>query len=1108
MPNRDMSALKREWHSRKHESKTYFQLWCFIACIFLHLKCVESEKCVEIYPASEVYVKVDKPIELLCVTKGNLSADHLEFKWQGKRVEFTKVNNTAIKLIAVPKPLPGKYSVTYSCKSNHDKCKENTSKAVFITQPPKKIKDFQCISENFETLTCSWISPDDIETKYYVFYSDFRGTLQGQIDKNNTKRRYCLWSSVTHPPYRWDAKTFTIQINSTNKLGSDTEIKNITNHFFIVKPAAVKNLSKVNVGPQHIELHWEVHDNLVRQYFGEYEYKIICDLMGKSNESTHIKTFKHYSNNLSRHNKVVRFNLTELPYAYTQYRVRVYMKPDNASEKFWSEPSEIFVNTSSEIPRRPPDVVSGSFHQIVFVTHRLIQIYWKELEENEEAGPNFSYKICIKHGTVEKFYKKAGGFLTVNNATKEDITILIWAENVIGKSINASYLYIPSTSTPQVSSLTKHTYNNGTNKLSWIGLPNVDNYTIFWCPYKIKNNCTDSINYTVVGSHENNIFITLPHDTLYQFAVSANYLEATILRSNGMTWTVCETYEGSFLPYFDVKFMKYTELAKTSVKLHWSLNCILEKGYLHRYIIEYCPKGIPSSKCNSNNEFTNNKEQHKLIRGLKPYTTYVFTIKLDTVRGIQSINETDEILTSPDTPSSPRNIYISTVLNDSLVIHLDPPDPLNGDEGDIKYEIFNMGKPLTDSFKTNITVSKLNSFTNYSLSLRACNVKINNSCSNKTGNIFIRTRIGPPGRLELPTYKTIVSNKFVFEWKEPKTRGGNVDLYEIKLKKGSKEETFYVGKTLNVTSEPCDERVDNVGFKVRAVNNDSDAHYGALADSDRVFLENKKHTNFTLFHGEWSDERSVPCHKPSDLTMMYLFTIMSLTILLSYLVRKQYLRMQAKKDIYPIFAQGLFPSNVIPSTTLKENKSILNKIWILLCKRSQLRVNQYNQQTSVDSNKPLVSQDNILEEHLISKSPLIFCITQNTQATSACEDVNPCIDINNQLSPDSNTKPDRINHKIIEMKHLEKIDLHLNLNETTEPEITDNKDSSIKNKFDVPKPIVNPKTGYVQNSFVNTSKNLKTATNSQTGYVQIGIVPEVRDPAISTISTLYGSMIS
>lgn len=1126
-----MGELKREWHSRKHEWKTYFQLRCFLACFSLLLKCVISQECAEIYPASEVYVKIGEPVELFCMTNGDFSADYLEFRWQGKVLDSTKVNDTAIKLITTPKPLRGKYTVTYSCKSNYVKCKKNTSKCIFVTVPPRKIKDFQCISDNFETLNCSWISPDDIETKYDVFYSDFRGMLQGQTDNidNNTKRRYCLWSNETHPPYRWDEKKFTILINSSNKLGSATEIKNITDHFSIVKPAAVKNLSKVNVGPQHVELQWEVHDNLLRNYFGEYEFKIICDLIEKSNESKHIKTVQYYSNNLSSSNKVVAFNLTELPYAHMQYKIRVFMKPDRASEKFWSKPSEIYVNTSSVIPRRPPDIASGSFHQMIFDQHRLIKIYWKELEENEEAGANFSYNIRIyAHGMIEKSYRRTGGFLSLNNATKKDIKILIWSENEIGKSINASFLYIPSTTTLQVSSLTKHTFNNGTNKLSWKGLHNVDNYTIFWCPYKIKNNCRDPINYTIVGSHENIFFITLPRDTLYQFAISANYREAT----NGMTWNVCETYEGSSFPYFDVQFKPYSELAKTSVELHWSLNCILEKGYLHRYIIGYCPKGIPSNDCNGNEEFANSTEQRKLIHGLKPYTTYVFTIKLDTVSGIKSINVTNDILTLPDTPTSPRNICISTVLNDSLHISLDPPYPLNGDVSDIKYEIFlhspngdvgeikykifNMTKKL-DSSKTmsyiNITVLNLNSSTNYSLSLRACNVKIN-SCSNNTDNIFVRTRIGKPWQLEIPTLNTIGSNKFTLKWKEPKMRGGNVDLYQIKLKKGSNEEILNITKKRDVEFKPCDEGVDNVGFQVRAVNNDSYPHYGALGDSDRVCLPKQNHDVFTLFYGEWSEERPVLCQRPADHTVLYLFvTVVPTTILLSYLLRKHHLRMQAKKDIYPIFAQGLFPSNTIPSTTVNENKSILNKIWLLLCKRAQVRVNQLNQQTSVDSNKPLMSQDNILEEHLITKSPMIFCIAteclnSNPNTQAPCEDVDLCKKNNTQLLPDSNTKPDSIIKNVTEIEYSEKIELHLSGNDTIEPETTNNKGSLLRNKFQFPKPIVNPKTGYVRSSFTNAPKNLKTTANTQTGYVQIGIVPEVAEPTISTISTLYESIAS
>lgn len=1090
----DMSKLKREWNSRKHESKTCFQLLCFLAISLS----VVSQECVEIYPTSDVYVEIGKPAELLCVTNGNFSSDHLEFTRQGKHVESAKVNDTAIQLVSIPSNLPSEnYRVAYSCKSKYANCPGNTVRPVYSALPPREIIDFQCISENFESLYCSWISPDNISTQYNVSYSDYRGSYVVQTAQavNKTKRKYCLWSVNTIPAYRRDAKEFTFYINSTNELGFATEIKNLTDHFSIVKPAAVMNLSTVNVSSHHIKLQWEVHNNLVLEYFGEYEYKIVCDLIIKTNRSKHINTLQHYSHNLSKHNKVVTFNLTDLPYAHMQYKVRVYMKPDRASEKFWSEPSEIHIYTSSEVPRKPPDVASGSFHQVTFEKDRQIQLYWKELEENEQAGSNFSYSICIKHGEC---YKKTGGSLRLDHAAKEDIEISIWAENEIGKSINGSYIFIPFGSTPQVSSLTKHTYINGTNKLSWIGLDNVDNYTVFWCPYIIKNDCTDRINYTVIGAHENHFIITLPRDTVYQFAISANYRNAT----HGMTWTKCTTHEDLPLSDFNVKFKDYSNLTETSVKLYWSLNCILEEGYLHRYIISYCPKAIPSSDCKGNYEYINNIEQHIHIHGLKPYTAYAFTIKLDTVYGIKSINETNNIFTLAGTPTTPSIINISAVLNDSLVIDLDPTYPLNGDKGNIRYDIFNVTRKLESFFHTPITLSNLNSFTNYSLSIRACNVNIN-KCSNKTDNIFVRTRIGPPARVGTPTYEFIEGNKFLFKWKEPKIRGGNVDLYEIKIKKGPKEKVFNVEKRHNAEFEPCDEGVDNVGFQVRAVNNDSDAHYGALSDSDKVFLPKRDRGVFMLFHGEWSEERPVLCQRPADLTALYCIALISGTLILGYLLRKYHLLIKAKKDIYPVFAQGLLPSNVIPPITVNENRTILNKLWLLLCQRSQITVNQ---QTYVDSSKPLISQDNVVKEHIITKIPLTIystdslSINQNTQAT--CEDVDACLKINLQQSPDSSTKTDVISSKKTEINNLEKIKLHSKGKETIEPEITNKADSSLRNKFEVSKPLVNPKTGYVPSSFTKPSNNSKPVVNIQTGYVQTGIVPKVNVslPAVSPAS--------
>ncbi|XP_026725252.1 cytokine receptor [Trichoplusia ni] len=863
-------------------------MWCIVIKCLISLPCIFS-RCqgvdisVAVYPEGMIKLLYGQPLEIFCVAEKD-TADNLEFVLGGNHIDSEVVNRTTRRLYIEHLE---KEVYTYYCRNNVTN-KQCTSR-VLVDLPPSDVTDFGCISKNLDELNCTWTSPDSFSiTNYTLTYIINGNAVDPCVARRNHKSRSCSWNAVSQPRYKQMEDRFYFHLRSCNYFGCNNQ-SFIIDHFSIVKPDPPEQIKVQHVDPHSVLLQWKTPNNMFD--FLPKTVGIVHRIEYQIAKIDNMSYFRSVNvTNLPAKAKTYTYLLSNLPYAHMSYEVRIYIKSQLATEdKFWSDFNFVLFTTVSERPQRPPDTIAGAFNQALYENKRLIYVYWKQLEEYEEAGANFTYKVIVAlPGTKNPRIlfpdkNKSLSYVTLTDDTFEAIDVSIFSFNAMGSSVNSSHLYIPSkldTEALNVPSFTKLAYENGTYKLSWVGIKKIDNYTLFWCQHNSTQICAGRMNFTVLDPNKNTHVIDLPRDSRYQFAISAN----NGTKTSGMTWASCDISKDGIPMYgFPVK-VNHDVPGKSFVKITWTMSCTLQEGIITGYLITYCPVINTSNVCDTTFEnkstyyVSNPKQMEVNITDLKPYTTYQFTLALNTTYGLKTIeNASTGVTTIEDTPTSPRNVVISEVQNDSLVISWDPPIHKNGIIG--KYVINNYGaewkvEKVADKDKNitrrHVKLTGLQGFTNYSFSVQACNSAIR-SCSKPSPHdgIFVRTRIGPPSKLKAPSLK---NNPDIIKWEPPEKPGGTVDLYEIKRVKDDNVEVEILNTTnLQYSLVHC-EGVD-VGetYQVRAVNFDEDPYYGVLADKMEVVLP-KKHSGLLKYPGEWSDPSTMACGSRESLAMTLIFS--------------------------------------------------------------------------------------------------------------------------------------------------------------------------------------------------------------------------------------------
>lgn len=87
----------------------------------------------------------------------------------------------------------------------------------------------------------------------------------------------------------------------------------------------------------------------------------------------------------------LRFNLTNLPYAFYSYEIEIKISIENSS--FWRE-QVLNIQTDSSKPEKSP--VFENYYFSVAEPQRQITLYWDMLDSKFYNGPNFHYKLLVE----------------------------------------------------------------------------------------------------------------------------------------------------------------------------------------------------------------------------------------------------------------------------------------------------------------------------------------------------------------------------------------------------------------------------------------------------------------------------------------------------------------------------------------------------------------------------------------------------------------------------------------------------------------------------------------------------------------------------------------
>lgn len=281
--------------------------------------------------------------------------------------------------------------------------------------------------------------------------------------------------------------------------------------------------------------------------------------------------------------------------------------------------------------------------------------------------------------------------------------------------------------------------------------------------------------------------MTVPEpDKVYQFAISAN----TNKGSSGMAWASCTVIHTKVLG--KMKSVWINRIGSDFIEVSWKLDCSDRIGIVEGFNIYYCPIVSPYVlNCDGPELNTTIRADphtiHGIVNNLKPYKTYMLTVAVLTKSGEGLHSDPLYNTTLEAAPTPPRDVRIINVTNTTMNITWKPPDALNGVLR--YYEVYYNKEAQKVEEANRIELKNLLAHTNYSISVAACTV----SCSVKSPVIHKVTKIGVPGKINVPNVRFMNSSQVIVIWSKPQYSAGHLDYYEISSSDGEIQNSTRTG---------------------------------------------------------------------------------------------------------------------------------------------------------------------------------------------------------------------------------------------------------------------------------------------------------------------------
>lgn len=662
---------------------------------------------------------------------------------------------------------------------------------VSVGYKPQPVEKFWCVSESFLNLTCCWIPQyNPVNTTYWLFnmwYASppgYPGIPQKcPVSLNLT---CCQWRLDTSPSYKRYQDKLYFRLNSENVFG--TYVENFQqDHFEIVRPDAPLNMHIINKSQDEIVIGWVPPKGF---QYGEFKHGLHYQLSYRNSHSPDKWKIRELGKD------VIQYTLTGL-IPYVNYVIQVHCrssKVDPEVEEMWSKFTQISCRTNADVPYLVPIIRSEAFEQNIMYLERSITLYWQPVPEENYNGQDFYYMIVCQidyssHSERTIAVKRVEGYVTTYRfdhlTLKVPYKFILYSINKEGRSENSSQVFVDSVENtiPKPTNITAVNYVNGTHTLQWSypkGKVSVTSYTVFWCnnPKPRPFTCTHPVSWKTLKADENAITFDFEKDLSYQFAVAANSAKAT----SGMEWALCIVSVDKPLDKLVIDAYAYDE---STLIVKWTSTCKAQKKVIQEYIVQYCQSSLNHTCLEPYKQVIVNDSEADamtLTGELRPFTLYLVSVQTKTHNNMYS-EFSDKVLatTKMGKPTEPLNLRGKT---NSTTISITWERPKHPNGILLHYIVwFNerhkkIQHCVENDFCSTALDEDLISFTNYSVSVQACNQYF---CSNRSNIFYALVDIKAPGIMESPVIEILNTTTVRVRWTSPDEPNGPIDLYLLHI---------------------------------------------------------------------------------------------------------------------------------------------------------------------------------------------------------------------------------------------------------------------------------------------------------------------------------------
>lgn len=677
-------------------------------------------------PRGDIKVEAgSEPFPIYC----HLNPDHKYFKDDGLRssdlgfyvnnvaLPSNRINETTIQSMFDPNEA---HVTLISCKvrpkdgsSPMGVCVQNVL-AGWLPQPPT---NFSCVSEDWESLNCTWDIPyNPIRTSYNVYwkvagrYSPFnkcpnRTRVEALLGKKLPRDlNSCYLDQKTDPIYRQVVDEFYFYINATNYLkesGNMTAF--IVEHEAVVRPGPAINLELTSSSPSHLELSYDISKSM--HHFDPGVYQAVRYKNDHNPEWNYITT-THLD--ITQEQFMIQL---QAEYAWTNYTVEVKMisgvedlddldpfelhhinatkvckvekkiskrDPGSCVQKgpLWSDSVTVSGMTQSSIPPHAPKTAPGSFEVVGGLEERSVLVYWQKLPPTIYNGPGFGYDVTevVEDGRVVPIIPNhvANAYAKFDRLNLSNYTIFVTSKNDVGDAPDTSKVFVAGSDLLKnimPKSFTKIDMSGREFEVAWRPPKYahlITSYTVYWC--KAEDNrdrpyqCDGKLEWKQVEIDLSNVENTFQNKT---FIASVTLPTDDIYQmavsaetkdfSSGMVWATCTIIQNRVVS--KLKNVKVFDIQTTTAHISWQLDCSDRVGIVTGYQVEYCPVASKDEKekCSTLKQTLNitGEAVNARIENLTPWTWYKMGVRVITRGGMGEISDPSINQTKSTRPGSP-----------------------------------------------------------------------------------------------------------------------------------------------------------------------------------------------------------------------------------------------------------------------------------------------------------------------------------------------------------------------------------------------------------------------------------------------------------------------